>query len=299
MRTPLLLAVLLTLSPASRAGQEELRGRVERTIAEWRAHPGLSQERLIQGLLALGPEVGPVLAELVDPPAETLPLVPIARTLARAGGDPGRLALTRLASSETMTHRETAIAALGEMREPAALEPLLVLLGDAHPRVQLAAAQAVADLVAADVLAPPVDALAVHLRESQERDGYAFALARLESEEARETLHRLAEDAFDPTIALAALAGLWESPRESDGPLVVDLVRDADFLAVRKQACLLAGRLAYRPAVRALIDVLHEDDAGLVKNAHWALVKITAQTLAPDATLWEAWWERSGEAARE
>jgi HEAT repeat protein len=293
MRHPLLLAVLLLL-PSAPSGQDEMRRRVDQTIAEWRAHPKLSEVRLVQSLLELGPGAVPVLCGLVQAPEAELPLGAIARTLARDGGEQALEALGRVLTTEEIERRETVATALGESRGPAALEPLLVALGDEHPRVALAAARSVAELVSGDVIEAPVAALEHRLRAGDSREGYAFALARLEGEEAREALYRLAEDAFDPRIALAALMGLWESPRPEDAVAVAPLVSEAGNLAVRKQACLLMGRLQHQAAVRDLIDALHEEDVGLVKNAHWALRQITGQRLGRDAELWETWWKGSG-----
>jgi HEAT repeat protein len=104
-------------------------------------------------------------------------------------------------------------------------------------------------------------------------------------------------NAADDEARIAALQGLYVLAKAEDGDRVAGLLGAANSAAVRKQACLVLGRLQDAHAARSLIDLLKEtDDDGLKSNAHWALQRITGETLKPDADVWELWWQRVGKA---
>lgn len=288
-----LLVALVTMATVAGA-QEGVRARIEEALNDWQRRAEPSEERLVQRLVALGPEAVPHLCAWLEAPGDTRLVGPIASALGRTGGREALGALCKLMSSPAAKHRERAATALGETTTPEALEPLFHALGDEQPRVQFAAIPAFLRLIASAAVPVPVGRLEKAVRESAHPDGYAVALARLEGEAAREALHELARDPFEERTALAALGGLWDAPRNGDAEVLHPLVLEARSPAVRKKAILLMGRLAYTPAVRDLIDLLHEDDPGEVKNAHWALVQITGNRIAADPELWESWWRRRG-----
>ena len=60
--------------------------------------------------------------------------------------------------------------------------------------------------------------------------------------------------------------------------------------ALRREACLTAGRMECLNAVSDLIDLLRDKDGGVRSNAHWALERLTGKSLAAEPDRWRTWY---------
>lgn len=289
----LLLCVAGMLADVGSSDADTARERIDALLDRWRGGQQTSEERLALELVAIGEEGVPYLCSLLGEP-KTIPVPAVAGALGRLGGPNALEALMDLSRSEDSRNREASILALAETASPAAMDRAVAALEDEHPRVRLAAGPAIARL-AGDVEAEGiVETLLATMPGSQYKDGYALAIARLDLPGARDALYGLLGRWSEDQIVLAALAGLWSCPSTGDGEVVCRLLEENRSTAVLKKSCLLMGRIRYGPAARNLIDLLHEDDPGLVKDAHWALSQITGLRMGPDPELWETWWERVG-----
>ena len=99
----------------------------------------------------------------------------------------------------------------------------------------------------------------------------------------------------EDSLRIAAIQALTQSGQAQDTNAIRPLIYDRS-LQVRKEVCLSLGRLKDKWALEDLLELMYEEDAGLKRNAHWALKEISHQPMAPDPALWEGWWERSGKA---
>jgi HEAT repeat protein len=103
--------------------------------------------------------------------------------------------------------------------------------------------------------------------------------------------------AWETVPAETALAEIARLAPKVRGPCAVRL---GDLLIghaspERPQACQAAtqalGRLGCEQAVEVLIDLLDEEHRGVRESAHWALGRITGQSLALDLERWRAWYD--------
>lgn len=292
-----MLLALLCAPPVAEAGLDGVSRRVDEVLETWSENPVLPSEQLGERLVAIGPEAVPYLSSLLSDRRSTLPVEAIASALGRLGKGEAVEPLSSLLASPEARHRASAAAALGGTGSAEAIEHVMDALSDEHVRVRFAAYPALVRLTEVDRRPEVVSELARALEENEHKDGYALALAHLAGPAARAALHELAEERFDEEVALAALCGLWAVPQQGDAAIVHPLVQSASSKPVCKKACLLMGRLRYAPAARDLIDLLYDRDAGLAKDAHWALIQITGNRIKADPELWEAWWERVGSQA--
>jgi HEAT repeat protein len=281
---------------------DDIRDAVDAVARGWRSEE-LSSEELTLRLVALGAKAEPHVVELLvaarrATPGELpppLPVAALAEALRSIGGEASLGALVEVLGAEAEEERLAAADALGGLGLAGGLVPLLDTLDDESDLVRAAAGAATLALAAEHPDFALVRALEVRWREYVRRDQLGLVLGRLGTDDARAVLCAKLVSAHEESAALAALGGLWLCAGPSDCEAVLDVLVSTSSLAVRRKTCLLLGKLGHGPAVRTLIDLLHEDDRGLVHDAHWALQRITGQLLRAEAALWESWWERSGE----
>jgi HEAT repeat protein len=289
-----ILLLVLAIGPAPQARQEppvNRRAEVERVCANWRAGAYATPEKLQAAFEAIGTGAVPELCKMLDAGKLDIPLGPIARSIGSLGSPTGFGALKRFAASPLADNRVSAMDALGRLGLEGAVVTLVGALDDASPEVVEAAESALLTTKAPS--ARIVETVSDRLPFASDKCRVATLLARLGTDEAHDALLKHI-DSLDDGVSLAALQALWIAVRTADGEQVLDALTNSISWDVRKQACLLLGKIKHKPAMRELIVCLRDSDPGLHANAYWALKEITGLPLKDDPELWAEWLRRSG-----
>lgn len=286
-----LLLAPSTQGPVRRTKTKDIREQVDGVIAEWLQGTDRRADALTKALVALGKKAAPYVCTLLDTDRGGAPAEPLVQAVGQLGHPRAPATLGRLLSSEVLSERRAAVDALGALKLRSACPYLVDAMGDADPSL---AQRAESILLAKECPSAWVAyAAEVRLPRARDKSRLALLLGRKGGEETHRVLMGLAED-WQADAQLAGLQGLYLAGRSEDGETVALLLADGGSLAVRKQACLVLGKIRYGKATRSLIDVLYQVDDGLVANAHWALQRITGLKLKADPKLWEQWWKRTG-----
>ena len=163
--------------------------------------------------------------------------------------------------------REAAASALGELEDPRAVEPLLAVLGDADAGVRAQAAKVLGRLKDPRAVEP----LLAALRDADKnvREAAAWALGELKDLRAVEPLLAALKDA-DASVREAAAWALGElKDLRAVEPLLAAL-KDADA-DVRGAAAQALGELKDPRALEPLLAVLRDADKNVGWKAAWAL----------------------------
>ncbi len=173
-----------------------------------------------------------------------------------------------LGDAEPLVRRDTA-AALGSLGKPAAVGPLLALVGKERDDVVLRTAlDALAHLAGEENRDANTEALERLLKEADEETqrGAAFVLARIGGAKAVPALPVLRKGLKDddPQVQALAAAGLAGIGKEAE-PAVPDLaeaLRDSKDLIVRRNAVLALGHIGpgAKPAVPVLVGALRGNE---------------------------------------
>lgn len=267
------------------------RGEVDQKIAAHRRGE-LSAAEFVEALVALGVHAVPYLSDLLDVHRAEVPARSIAEALGRMGTPEAVPALGRLLDSEQEADRMTAAAALASLRHADACAPLVRALDDDNAGV---VEQAETGLLANE---HSTASIVVAVRERMAKATHKSRLARLLARRGGDAAHDelvAMTSAYDPKQQVAGLQGLRLAGRAEDGALVTRMLAATSSPTVRKEACLVVGRLRHWGAVRSLIDLLDDDAVpGLRANAHWGLKQISGLQLGPDRKRWELWWQLTG-----
>lgn len=202
-----------------------------------------------------------------------------------------------LGSEEPVARRARAAEGLGWTGSVPAGDALLTALADDSPDVRSSAGRAL-EMLRAEV--PQLDLvrrLQTKLPWIERKDAACLLLGRIGTAEAKQLLFDLVEGRGTGRDVLDALGGLWCAATAEDGPRLLEAFEafaESESVPVERKLCLLLGKTRCRVAVPALIDRLGATDAGLVKDAHWALVEISGQRLRADVALWRRWWKLAG-----
>jgi hypothetical protein len=290
----LALAGLLVFASAAAADEKGAAERVDTLLVDWRDAPA-TVGNLEGRLVGLGKEAAPRLAALLDQPRDDddpFPVGAVARALARIAQADGVDCLARLSRSQNPSERAAAVVALAEIATPEATALVLdALKSDVHEEAAAAAA-AIADAVDRDPARAPDAEFTRSLHDAPNHDVVAPLLGRLATPAAHETLLRLSQS--DPELQSAAMDGLWDAAVAGDCEPLRFFLSPWRRGALRRKVVLLLGHLHDVEAVPELIDLLKEEDRGLVENTTWALREITGLRLDGDPGLWTDWWERGG-----
>jgi HEAT repeat protein len=167
--------------------------------------------------------------------------------------------------------RQAAAEALGEIKDPRAVEPLIAALKDAEWRVRAAAAYALGEIKDPRAVEPLIAALKD--AEWRVREAAAQALDHLGWEPAQDEIagwYWIAKRDWDKCVALGAL---------TVEPLIAAL-KDAGW-SVRADAAKALGKIGDPRVVEPLIAALKDKDEYVRKAADEALVKIGAPAVEP------------------
>lgn len=277
------------------AGEEFTSVEIDRAVAEWRALPTQDPKILTKALVKIGAKGEPYLCKILNESEQLDLIIPVTDTL-------GQIATTirsvqvigAVLDSKEDKHRVSSVNALGRQGTPEAVPYVLVALDDQAKVVRASAAVVLEDLSRKKPKLRMVRRLRKLQRNIKHPDQFALLLGRLGTKDTREMLRSYLNYGHSEEERLAALSGLWLGGKLEDGEQVLQLLNSQPTIPVRRKACLVLGNLGDKHAIRDLIDNLHDEDRGLVSDAHWALRKITGQRLPSNTDLWEAWWERVG-----
>lgn len=276
-------------------GDGDVCAQVNRVIAEWHAQPERRNGELISNLVEIGAPAEEYLVVLLRRRGADELVAPIATALGRTGRRPESVdALVPLLDRPSERDRVAGVVALGDLGFPVAAPALVVALDDPDRRVRVASVSAIRALLVESPKLAIVWDLDEAIDSMEHKTQAATLLGHIGSDAARDVLRRIMHTRGDEVAVLAGLAGFWLSAEESDGQEILDVMHSSGSLAVRRKACLVLGKIAYRPATRDLIDLLHSEEKGLGSDAHWALRSITGLQLTAIPALWESWWERVG-----
>ena len=195
------------------------------------------------------------LSRIKDP--EVVPM--LVETLTKDGSAPVRAEVARL---------------LGDLRDPAAVDPLVLTLKDADSDVRYQAAKALGEIRDRRAVDPLLAALADG--DADLRFGAAIALGHIENP--------AVVKAVNPRVAAALL----------------EAAKDKDLMA-RTQALEGLALMGDRRAAKPIIRLLEETPASFVRHSIMmsALRGLTGHEFGPDAAAWRAWWKAEGQAFLE
>lgn len=268
------------------------RGKIDELLDKWRtSRTKIPVEDLAQALAGTGRGSATYLCELVDNKRHTIPIRAVAMAIGRQRQQGSLATLTRLLEAPEVNERVAAVEALELFGSRECLDLLARTLDEERDEVASRAEAAL--LVPGHPREILVQTVVGRLRHAKDKGRVARVLGRLGGKESRAALLELLSEPNERSH-LAALQGVWCFEDFGDGSVVLQCYRDSTVVAVKKQACLVLGKLGFRSAVRDMIDALRSEDKGLTANAHWALGKLTGLKLKADSDLWEQWWTRTG-----
>jgi hypothetical protein len=258
---------------------------VDALVRHWIDQPGEPTE-LEDALVRLGGRAVARIAWTARQREESLPVEPLARALARLGAIDALAALT---DSDQPSERAAGTRALALLPTAESVAKLVAAIDDESDDVAAAAADALAELLAARPELVDRTHVVGELRNCRRRDDAADALARIDTQSAHAALVAMVAS-HDDAARSAGLTALWRVGTLEDAAAVRALLRRSNPVELRKKASLVLGRMKDEEAVPELVDELEESDEGLVRDAHWALCATTGQHLARRRELWASWW---------
>jgi HEAT repeat protein len=291
----LLAVAALCLGPLGESPVEDdgdARRAVDRALAFWQAQEEPDPAHLSQDLVRVGRPAVSYLCELLESRPKGLPAEPVAIALSQLAPSRSVVTFAGLLESPVEDFRVAAVAGLGACNDRTGMPLLVLALDDPAEPVAERAEEAILDSRIPRRFRAVE--LSVGLRTTTDEGRLARVLGRLGGLEAHDALRELL-DKHQESSQMAAMQGLWLLPMEEDGPAVLEVLEDSLSTPIRKQACLLLGKLRHRDSVHTLIELLKDKDRGLRENAHWGLRKITGLRLTNDPEVWEMWREIVGE----
>ena len=202
----------------------------------------------------------------------------------------------------SLSQRLVSVRLLGETADPAAVEPLILLLSDLDPGLQQSATvQRAAARAWTVLLREGPDSLLTHLRSlvldlpTPLYPGLVQALGELRSGRTLEVLERLSgRDPQTDALVVDAVGTIprWD-PRNLDGDAAAGVRPhlDSDHVELRRSAALAAGKLHDEEALDGLLELLLDPDARVRRAALESLQALTGARLGADPEPWQAWVE--------
>jgi hypothetical protein len=283
-------------SPFAGATPEDIRDRIDDMILGWSytktSKTPILPEDLAKSLESLGPPAVDYLGWLLDTSAGKVPHRSIAFALGKLGIPKGLAALGRLLGSKEPEERLSAVTGLCLVEGPEVDPYLFKALDSRSVEIWQMASQTLVDRLKKDSDGRLFRSLMTRLSTAPIKAPYTITLAQSGLPEAHRDLIILLQSENDEDVK-AAIQGISLMNDPGDGELVLGLLRGARS-SVKKEMCLLLGKLKYRSAVPDLIALLRDDTPGVPGNAHWALREITGKSYAASADLWQTWWDSTG-----
>lgn len=263
---------------------------VDELLTKWSAFaPGSRPETLLLQIPDLGPEAVAYACWRV---AHRVPMTPVKELVEALGHQEHPAVLPMLkavAENGSMDERAALVTPLESLKTPEAVGLLYALIGDGSATVWQPATEAVVRLAKAGSPQEATERIIELMAKAPEKSSYAIALGRIGEADGRRALLEMARDDDESNIR-AALQGLAVYADPEDGEIGRRLlVAPSDSL--KKAACAFLGQIKSEAAVPDLIDLLSHADSAVVRDAHWALQKITGQRFGVDVSLWTRWLE--------
>ncbi len=306
------LSSLLLSAPALAEGHEELPERgLARVVVELEDLQRFSAEELLDALVVAGPRALEELKDSLDAeggttPDPELPLLPLKqraqyeRALSKLPDWVAQLVDPVAGSSRLDVARaQIAQEALVSSELEGACAALLAI--SSPRRTEAPANQAVVKSFESALSAR----LRLRPREARELDdllerahpelrhAIIRAAGKSPTSESSNFLTRVLDD--DPSLDLMVLAelariyGITHEPLDPSVEMRISMHLVSSNAALRRQACLAAGRLELFDLTSQLIGLLSDEDSGIRTNALWALERIAAKTMAADPATWKRW----------
>ncbi len=288
---------LRTLGPL--VGSPEEVGRTRLFLGDFRAAAGAEiplgvEETPSGGLIAMGHSFGETARGLAADYGldSSWSMTRQVGSEVRTDAIPRRAAAVRrligLLSDPDWVARSVCAQMLGELMDPAAIEPLILCLQDTHPDVRGSAAHALGVMGATGAVGPLIAALeredglvwegpAVCVPTSGNYHGYPLisALAEIQDARAVPALSELLERQ-DPRIRAAAAYALGMiGDKAAADPLLAALADTDD--RVRTEAAAALGRIGDPRAVPALVAALADAERRVHGQVVWALGELGAE----------------------
>ncbi len=182
--------------------------------------------------------------------------------------DPRKLnALIEALKDSDREVRETALAALAEIRDPRVFEPLTAALKDASPDIRQQAAFGLGQLRDARAIEPLTAALTDSSAEVREQA--AFALGQLRAKAAVPGLSTALKDS-NANVREQAVFALGQIRDGSAIDAIAPALHDANA-SVREQAAFALGQIRDHRAVEPLISALKDEKSDVREQAAFAL----------------------------
>ncbi len=184
------------------------------------------------------------------------------------------------------------IESLGDLKDPLAVEPLIVSLNSSYPSVRVAAVKALAKIADPHAISPLVQVYQSDKDPSVREEAIWVLLAFGESHGMK---------FFDSIMRTGNSDLRWKALtsviKTNDSALVEPLLyalADSGF-HVRNKASDILGSIADQRAIDALIELLRDtslrDHYMSLYDAERALKKITKQNFGKDFRKWQKWWK--------
>lgn len=250
------------------------------------------QLALVRRIQAIGLEAVPYLCALLENRADSVPIRLVCLALGEFRDPSAVPSLEKLMKSEDYPPRVAAIKALSTIATKECVPTCIEALNDGWSEVIMIAVKALVDLNLKfpDLKIPST--LVERMPKSRGKAFFAETLGRIGGDEVRAGLSDHLRSSDDVLVA-AALQGLSVMVTEEDGPNVRPLLQSRNR-GVMQTACVVLGKIKYKPAVPDLIEFLRSEDLGIVTTAHAALQAISGERLAADPATWKNWWDTAG-----
>jgi hypothetical protein len=272
--------------------------RIESLLANCMKIGPKADEPTADRLVGCGKGTAPFLAFLLSKRNHAkLPLRAMGLAIGRRAGADAIPTLARLLASKQARARVAGVVGLDAVARRKCLEPLASVAADSDRTVRLQAAHALKSLALRYSRLDVCAALMKQIGSAAYKPHLTMLMGDIGGYKAHRYLWRLMRSSR-PETKLAAMEGLIRLRKPQDGPEVAKLLHERSG-QLKRRACIFLGTVRHKASVRALIDQLSSDDAGLCKNAGWALRQITRLGLRPEPQLWEDWWERTGRKQKE
>jgi len=185
--------------------------------------------------------------------------------------------------------RKSVADALGMVRDPRAVKPLIDVLADEDSEVRRSAAYALGKLQDPRAVEPLIAAL--QDKDWGVRGWAADALGNLKDPRALEPLITALQD-DDPTVVLRVAHALeeWKDPRVVQ--LLIAGLQDENR-SMRRGVAYALGNLEDPLGVEPLIAALRDENEEVRRNAVYALKSITGQNFGPYSGEWQKWWDQN------
>jgi hypothetical protein len=253
---------------------------------------GEDRKALVGKIVALGREGVPYLNALLQQKAGEVPVDIIGQALGEIRDPSSVDPLLGCLQNQNYLIREQAVKALAALGFPEGVTPLIKALDDESSFVARSASAGLSEMARANPALGVPRKLEALLPKATSKGLHATTLGQIGDEDSRRTLQELLKSG-DEDLTTAAIEGLSLCVTPEDAPAIHEVLNSTLKNAPRT-ACSILSRLKYRPAVPDLIRILGGEDKDLINSAHTTLKVISGEKFSADPATWQNWWENVG-----